>query len=464
MDKMRRHLKGKCFERAEGYWTYEVCPFSTVRQFHRPPGSHQAAARDPLFSLGTHVTKRNAVFRTAAFEAAAAASHGGVAPPPAPAAVTGATVFTDAMMYVPAAHSGEAATAPELMQAHRTHRDVASAAQHFEGGSNNRQTTVYFRCVQNVQNAQPASSSAAPAATAIATINEPRPFHYIVMIETPHACVPPSAAAQAATERAAAEEVAAKKKKEEEIKRTAGASYFLKSLELNAPQFASAGGAVATAGSGLHYCAQLLAGWWTYEFCLHRHVRQFHQEAVVPASGAPAPPADAAAAAAAAAAAGTPPTPPAPKPAPQMHVTVEYSLGTLTPPTDRDGRLVVPPLNKYERGLGGLAGGLKLNALPADQHLRAREHRPYISWNYTGGTPCDIEAARTPRQTEVRLYCDESRAPQPLRVESVDEVASCRYVLKAHTSALCAMPAMALPPPTVREIACVPVPAFAKAE
>ena len=56
------------------------------------------------------------------------------------------------------------------------------------------------------------------------------------------------------------------------------------------------------------------------------------------------------------------------------------------------------------------------------------------------------------------MYCDESRAPQPLRVESVDEVATCQYVLKAHAVALCDMPALKLAAPTVAEISCVPIP------
>lgn len=59
--------------------------------------------------------------------------------------------------------------------------------------------------------------------------------------------------------------------------------------------------------------------------------------------------------------------------------------------------------------------------------------------------------------SQIRIYCDESKAPQPLRIESVDEVSSCSYIMKVHSVLLCAAEQMQRPVQPISEISCVPV-------
>lgn len=349
-ERLRRGLRGKCFERTEGYWSYEVCPFVAVRQFHRQPGAPADAPRNPLFSLGTHVTRLNAVFSSALVSTASDAASPASSSSPAKPYMT----VYDATMAYPPKFPIEPSQA--LLNAHQEVRQGAAAAQFFEGGSNNRHAAVYFRCPAATASAD-AGAAASAAATTLVGVHEPRAFSYVLVVETPHACAPAL--------------VAERKKQVEEERSTAGAAFFLRALQAKAAQ-----------PSG-HYCAQLLAGWWTYEFCVHRAVRQFHAEPVTPASKD-----------------GSPPPPPPPGTQVPVRIVAEFSLGTFQ--GDPNGRLVVPPQNKYTNGLGGLGGGLKLNALPGDQNARAAEHRPYISYEYIGGTPCDLDAKNAPRRTEVR--------------------------------------------------------------
>jgi hypothetical protein len=44
---LKKHLDAPCYLKTEGYWTYEVCPFDAVNQFHFEGGE-----RSPLFNLG----------------------------------------------------------------------------------------------------------------------------------------------------------------------------------------------------------------------------------------------------------------------------------------------------------------------------------------------------------------------------------------------------------------------------
>mmetsp|Transcript_21789 Transcript_21789/g.36040 ORF Transcript_21789/g.36040 Transcript_21789/m.36040 type:complete len:406 (+) Transcript_21789:63-1280(+) len=52
--KALKKLKNKCLDLKKGYWTYEVCPFASVKQYHQEGNN-----KSPLFSLGTYDASRD---------------------------------------------------------------------------------------------------------------------------------------------------------------------------------------------------------------------------------------------------------------------------------------------------------------------------------------------------------------------------------------------------------------------
>ena len=52
-------LQGTCFFLRVGYWTYEVCPFASVRQYHSESGAARGAAVSVEHSLGKHLATRD---------------------------------------------------------------------------------------------------------------------------------------------------------------------------------------------------------------------------------------------------------------------------------------------------------------------------------------------------------------------------------------------------------------------
>jgi hypothetical protein len=135
-------------------------------------------------------------------------------------------------------------------------------------------------------------------------------------------------------------------------------------------------------------------GWWTYEFCVNKHVRQFRQE-----SGK--------------------------SPATAESETPEYSLGHVTP-----------------------ARAANLAYVPT---LHAKDsQRSYASASYTGGSKCDLVDHQ--RQTEVRMKC---AADGVDRFLSIQEVAICKYRLIFASAKMCALSDFAAAEEKVRVITCV---------
>jgi hypothetical protein len=120
-------------------------------------------------------------------------------------------------------------------------------------------------------------------------------------------------------------------------------------------------------------------GWWQYEFCHEKHVRQFH----VSAGGAAAP---------------------------------DWSLGAFV----RGGaveRAAPPPLRARFDARGAPAAY-------------------YASHFFAGGQHCDENGKK--RATEVQFLCCPAAAAGGIAIDSVAEVSLCRYELRVCMPSLCA--------------------------
>mmetsp|Transcript_33932 Transcript_33932/g.56093 ORF Transcript_33932/g.56093 Transcript_33932/m.56093 type:complete len:441 (+) Transcript_33932:115-1437(+) len=148
-------------------------------------------------------------------------------------------------------------------------------------------------------------------------------------------------------------------------------------------------------------CFYRMEGWWTYEFCFMKSVRQFHQEKSKDTA----------------------------KPDTTVNsITQDYKLGMYWLPeagddasesteTEMASDPSTPPPNF--RG-----------ALMEDPKTR----RKYWQQVYGNGTHCDLTGK--PRESEVRLQC----ANEPSHLASIEEVSTCQYVVQFRTSLLCKHP------------------------
>lgn len=169
-------------------------------------------------------------------------------------------------------------------------------------------------------------------------------------------------------------------------------------------------------------CFYRIEGWWTYEFCFHKSIRQFHQEKVKSAAGTSVD-----------------------------QVTQEYVLGAYWPSP--------PPPPVLAHGYTSPATPSAIERAWADSfkgELRedGKSRRKYWSSLYGNGTLCDLNGK--PRETEVRLSC----APgEPSFLSSVEEVSTCRYLVQFSTALLCKHPAFTNEhePESLYAIKCEPV-------
>ena len=161
-------------------------------------------------------------------------------------------------------------------------------------------------------------------------------------------------------------------------------------------------------------CFYRLEGWWTYEFCLLKAVRQFHQEKVKTASRADA-----------------------------TTITQDYTLGEYWVPPKKAAAAAAAAAAKAaitdgEEGEGEAEEPLSDDDFRGEMLEDPKTKRKFWRQFYGNGTTCDLNGK--PRESEVRLHC----APgEPSYLASVEEVATCKYLVQFSSNLLCKHPAFA---------------------
>mmetsp|Transcript_21784 Transcript_21784/g.54290 ORF Transcript_21784/g.54290 Transcript_21784/m.54290 type:complete len:429 (-) Transcript_21784:320-1606(-) len=152
-------------------------------------------------------------------------------------------------------------------------------------------------------------------------------------------------------------------------------------------------------------CFYRLEGWWTYEFCFPKSIRQFHQEKIK-SSGQPD----------------------------STSVTQDYLLGRYwSPDTASSSKQPPPPPAEAEAPKEGAVKPAQDASLLRGELLEdAKTRRVYWKQVYGNGTHCDL--TEKPRESEVRLQCAPS---EPSFLVSVEEVSTCRYLVVFSTNLLC---------------------------
>ena len=144
--------------------------------------------------------------------------------------------------------------------------------------------------------------------------------------------------------------------------------------------------------------------WWTYEMCHKSHVEQFHREGAARVSA--------------------------------------YSLGRF----DADATLGLETTRGTDGDASVSGGGGSASSV--------LENRPYHAHAFVGGSACeDVGDAyrETKRRSEVRFVCAEDGAEG---VSSVEEPATCRYVLTFRTPLACEVEDLRPKRPGVERITC----------
>ncbi|KAI9761944.1 MAG: hypothetical protein M4579_000727 [Chaenotheca gracillima] len=144
-------------------------------------------------------------------------------------------------------------------------------------------------------------------------------------------------------------------------------------------------------------CMYFLSGWWSYEFCYNRQVKQFHQQA--PQRGLP-------------------PYPPVEDPA-----TPSYILGRVRSGNTPDGSDDQESRDDVsDRHRGGLEGA----------ELQVKGETRYLVQKLGAGTVCDLTGKE--RRVEVQFRCN----PQAVdRIGWIKEVTTCAYLMVIDTPRLC---------------------------
>ncbi|KAL9223945.1 hypothetical protein vseg_000027 [Gypsophila vaccaria] len=144
------------------------------------------------------------------------------------------------------------------------------------------------------------------------------------------------------------------------------------------------------------HCLFRQDGWWTYEFCYKKKLRQLHLE--------------------------------------DEKIVQEFVLGVYDPEATE----------AYNQNLSDIS-------ILKDPHSKDASRR-YHAHQYTNGTTCDL--TNEPRETEARFVCSEGKA----MISSITELATCKYALTVHSPMLCAHPLFQEERPVWHTINCNVIP------
>eukprot|EP00250_Pteridium_aquilinum_P022967 c25969_g1_i1 orf=514-1389(-) len=138
-------------------------------------------------------------------------------------------------------------------------------------------------------------------------------------------------------------------------------------------------------------------GWWTFEFCSHKKLRQIHIE--------------------------------------NNKVIQEYDLGV------------------YDSNATAIFHQNLSNVLLQKDHRSKSAAQRYHSHLYTNGTLCDLTSE--PRETEVRFICSDTGSNM---ISSITEVSTCKYTLTFNAPVLCKHPSFQEERPRFLVIDCEEMP------
>ncbi len=302
-------LRGTCVTKKTGWWTYELCHFADLKQYHEEKGKIDAVQN---WKLGVVQPPADL----------------GVFSPAASTVTNGVTLHTRARVVHPFADG-----------------KICDETKKPRAGE------VHYECR--------GSASSKASKPAITEILEPSTCFYHISVHVPALCAIP------------------------EFKPPASAM----------PDSSDSPAAVARLYR--ERCFYRSEGWWTYEFCVNKHVRQFRQQ-------------------------------PGKNSAP----------GAADP-------------DSPEFYLGHVVAAVR-NKLPYEPKLHSKDpRRSYAFASYTGGSGCDLVDQK--RETEVRLSCATDGQD---RILSVQEVALCQYRLVFASAKMCALEEFSAAEEKVQEIVC----------
>ncbi|PIA13015.1 hypothetical protein COEREDRAFT_83773 [Coemansia reversa NRRL 1564] len=145
-------------------------------------------------------------------------------------------------------------------------------------------------------------------------------------------------------------------------------------------------------------CITYVSGWWTFEYCHGKTVRQYHRMS------------------------------------PDQHghiAEIEYRLGEYS---HRRKYPALGPASSTDSADNKAhdANNYMGNEVARTTQIRKTGRKRFLTQVWGGGTLCDI--TRQPREVEVQFHCDPN---SPERIAMVEEIATCQYVVVINTPRLC---------------------------